>query len=263
MRLLLLFFFLSTNALASDFSFDLKKQTPEQIAKKYGSKIIEVYDPFLKKKVKYKAISFRKILNLESPNWTQWKAVDLLCSDGFKPKIETAKIKKYDSYIAYAYADNSPFRLKKFEGKKDIDLGPYLLVWDTIKHPELKAKGSHGWAWAVVAINQPEKTSPFTKIAPPKNSSEMVNRGFKAYTKYCYQCHAINGHGGEVGPELNYPVSVTKYFKKEYLLEWIIDPSQIRAKSKMIAPFPAEVKNKKQMAKQIYAYLKAMENTKK
>ncbi len=36
-----------------------------------------------------------------------------------------------------------------------------------------------------------------------------------------------------MGVELNYPVSVTEYWKEDWLAKWIIDPAAIRHKSTM------------------------------
>jgi len=71
----------------------------------------------------------------------------------------------------------------------------------------------------------------------------------------------INGDGGNVGPELNYPVNVTEYWKEEWLARFIADPKSIRPNSKMI-PFYRDVDNRQAIITSIMAYLKVMANKK-
>lgn len=47
------------------------------------------------------------------------------------------------------------------------------------------------------------------------------------------KCHAMNGVGGTLGPELNYPCSVTEYWNPGFLSRFIAKASSIRAGTKM------------------------------
>lgn len=62
-----------------------------------------------------------------------------------------------------------------------------------------------------------------------------VMLGRAAFESRCSTCHAVNGIGGEVGPELNFPQSVTEYWKEEGLRQVMKDPSMLRYNSKMPA----------------------------
>ncbi|MHB2017694.1 MAG: c-type cytochrome, partial [Candidatus Xenobia bacterium] len=101
----------------------------------------------------------------------------------------------------------------------------------------------------------------FPALVPPAGSSAAVARGFAAYSTYCVACHTLNGEGGQIGPELNYPVNVTQYWRTEYIRKWINQPTSIRANAKM-PPLAAGVPNRSRTIDDIIAYLKAMAHRK-
>lgn len=65
------------------------------------------------------------------------------------------------------------------------------------------------------------------------SDDEPSMRGSRLFEQYCAVCHAMNGVGGAVGPELNRPMSVVEYWNHEALRQLLKDPSKVRANSKM------------------------------
>jgi mono/diheme cytochrome c family protein len=61
--------------------------------------------------------------------------------------------------------------------------------------------------------------------APPGSAAA---RGFAVFRRSCLQCHAVNGDGGRVGPELNVPQSIVDYRPEAQLRAFIRDPSRFR-----------------------------------
>jgi cytochrome c2 len=57
--------------------------------------------------------------------------------------------------------------------------------------------------------------------------------GYDLFKNRCQTCHAINKIGGKMGPELNYPKSVTTYWKTEDLKAFIQNPASYRNEVKM------------------------------
>ncbi|MGO4818602.1 c-type cytochrome [Flavobacterium sp. W22_SRS_FP1] len=66
----------------------------------------------------------------------------------------------------------------------------------------------------------------------PKDEEE-AKIGFALFDKNCISCHAINKIGGSMGPELNYPKSVTEYWDQEQLKKFIKNPASFRNGVKM------------------------------
>jgi cytochrome c2 len=85
-----------------------------------------------------------------------------------------------------------------------------------------------------------------------------AQRGSELFQSTCSSCHRINGIGGQVGPELNRPMSVTEYWDETTLRQMMKDPSQVRDGSKMPA---FHLKDEK--IDDIVAYLKWMGQNKK
>ena len=68
---------------------------------------------------------------------------------------------------------------------------------------------------------------------------------------------ALQAEGGKVGPELNYPMNVTEYYKPIFLKKWINNPSSIRSHTPM-PKFPDNIQNKDKIIDDIVAYLQSM-----
>ena len=94
------------------------------------------------------------------------------------------------------------------------------------------------------------------ELFPLKN--RKLESGYTLFKNQCLTCHAINGIGGTMGPELNYPKSVTEYWKEKELVEYIVNPASFRNKVKM-----PTLGISKQQSQQIVDYLKYMSENKK
>jgi mono/diheme cytochrome c family protein len=63
-------------------------------------------------------------------------------------------------------------------------------------------------------------------VGAPEGSP--ARRGFAIFRRECVACHAVNGEGGSVGPELNVPKSVAEYRDAAWIKAYVRDPSAIR-----------------------------------
>ena len=85
-----------------------------------------------------------------------------------------------------------------------------------------------------------------------------LEAGYNLFQKQCLTCHSLNGIGGTMGPELNYPKSVTEYWKEKELVDYIVNPASFRHKVKM-----PTLGLSQQQSQQIVDYLKYMSENKK
>jgi mono/diheme cytochrome c family protein len=110
--------------------------------------------------------------------------------------------------------------------RRQVDPGPFYLVWSG---PEQGDPHRHPWPYQLAAI----EIAPF-EVRYPHTVPDGVPAGEPAWTGFavfraeCVACHAINGEGGTVGPELNVPLSIVEYRPADQLKRFIQDPNQFR-----------------------------------
>lgn len=219
---------------------------------------VSVFEPHMGEIRTYRGVGFKDVLNkIYGKDWSKYEEILFTCQDGYQPSIPIAKVKTRDAYLVFGRPAGSFAIDNKLQNKLNVALGPYYLVWENIKNQAIRADGVGDWPYQIVSIDLIMFVDKFHKLAPPKKSSEKVIKGFIAYRNHCMRCHSLNGDGGTVGIELNYPASVTEYWKEAWLKKWIIDPSQVRHKTTM--PGLKEVaSNSAQLSDEIVTYLKSM-----
>lgn len=242
----------------------VKALSLEQIEKLIPFKTVMVFDPHGSENRSYVGFPINALFTeVYGEGWKNSEDILITCYDGYQPSIPSARFKEYPAYLVYGRADKKEFTLiNKLQNNELVQLGPFYLVWDNLKYPELKAEGGEGWPYQVTTIDLISFSDRFPNMAPPKNSSEAVKSGFMAFRRHCMTCHTINGEGGGKSVELNYPVNVTEYFGESWLTRWIDKPTTIKHNTTMPALNP-DLKDRETTIRNIIAYLKAMKDNKR
>lgn len=223
---------------------------------------VTVDNPTDSKMHTYEGISLPVLLDqVFGKSWKEFDLVKFTSQDGYQPVIPVESILSGSGVIATGEKGYSGFCKLQRKNGETIDPGPFYLVWGNNNIQNLKEDPWLSWPWQITGIELTGLAREFPHSAPPIFSGEVAKQGYLAFRQHCIKCHSINGDGGNVGPELNYPVSVTEYWKEEWLARFIADPQSIRANSKMI-PFYRGVKNREEVVSSIIAYLKAMKDKK-
>jgi cytochrome c2 len=228
------------------------------------SREITVYEPHEHRDKTYIGFDFLTILRkMYGDEFDTDRDLLIKCRDGYQPSIPVLKFIEYNSYLIYKIKDQDSFSIiNRNQGNEFVELGPFYLVWDNLKHKELIKYGSYDFPYQIIEFDLISFNNRFPKMSPPEKSSMEVIKGFLAFRKYCSTCHTINGEGSEKSIELNYPVNVTEYFKTQWLRKWIENPSTIRFNTKMPA-LSIDIDNKNQLVDQIIRYLEVMRDNKK
>lgn len=237
----------------------LKQFSLEQMKQIVSARELEVYEPNEKEKTTYRVFPMNALLDsVYGESWKKDDEILFTCSDGYQPSLPIARFLKYSSYLAFERSGSSEFTLiNKLHNGGKVDLGPFYLVWDNLTVPALKATGAEGWPYQLVSVDLIQFTERFPKMAPPKNAPATAKRGFLVFRQHCLSCHSVNGDGGAKGVELNYPASITEYWKESWLRQWITNPSSVRYGTLMPA-FDLAKEGGKSDLDDLLAYLKTM-----
>lgn len=234
--------------------------TVDELTRTIEPRRVEVFEPYERTNVTFMALPFEQVLDRAyGPSWREREAILFTCLDGYQPTIAVRRVLNQRAFLAIARPGDVGFTILKYEEgeEKRVDLGPFYIIWENIDDARIRNEGDYGWPYEVVGIDLVSFRSRFREMAPPPNASTEVFAGFEAFVVHCSKCHTINGRGGAIGPELNYPANPTEYMKDEWLRKWIDDPTSMRFAPRM-PPLNPQLPDRARIIDEIVMYLRAM-----
>ena len=181
--------------------------------------------------------------------------------DGYVKPAAGVQLMAEGGYLAFADAERTDAGADPFMpvwepiDRKQVDPGPYYMVWANVERAEAEA-----WPWpyqlARIEIASVERQYPRTVpagVAPDSAASE----GYALFGKQCISCHAMNGQGGRVGPDLNVPRSIVEYRPRDQIVAFIRNPELFRYSS-----MPPHLHLSDSQLDAIVAYFKVMSHQK-
>ncbi|MDH3652770.1 MAG: cytochrome c [Myxococcales bacterium] len=238
----------------------VKLLTADELMKNLKPLRLEVFEPYERANAVFTAVPLERVLDeAYGPSWRTKEAILFGCRDGYEPTIPVRRILEHQAFLAIDRPGDVGFTiLKDEEGtRRRIDLRPFYVIWENLDNARVRTEGDYGWPYQVIRIDLVSFRSRFQEMAPPAHSSSQVQAGFDAFVAHCSKCHAINGRGGAIGPELNYPANPTEYLKEEWLRKWIDDPTLMRIAPRM-PPLNPDLPDRTRIIDEIVAYLGAM-----
>ncbi|MDJ1472680.1 cytochrome c [Cytophagaceae bacterium DM2B3-1] len=189
------------------------------------------HDPVFLKSKTFKAIPLQMILNTFSSvrrlDASQTQVI-FECEDGYSPSMPLQQLMQTKVYLATQDTEAPkgeewvPIKKKGHETK----IAPFYIVY-TEADPK---DNSYKWPYNLVRIRLVPVSSELTVLFP---KDERMVKGYNLFHTNCFTCHSINGIGGKMGPELNYPKNVTEYWQPEHLKAFVKNPSSYRNDCKM------------------------------
>jgi mono/diheme cytochrome c family protein len=224
---------------------------------------VRVFDPYEQTEVTFTALPLAGVLDQAyGSSWREHEAILFTCRDGYQPTIPVRRVLAQQAFLAFERPENGSrdgFTILKYEEgtRKRIDLAPFYVIWENLVDARTRSEGDYGWPYQVERIDLVSFRSRFGEMTPPEDAPASVLAGFEAFVVHCSKCHPVNGHGGTIGPELNYPANPTEYMKDEWLRRWIDDPAKVRYAPRM-PPLNPALPRRARVIDEIVAYLQAM-----
>ncbi len=192
-------------------------------------------DPVFHQAKTYQAISLRSLLekhtNLKHLDPAQTQIV-FECEDGYSPSMPLSVVLGRDAWLAVR--DNDAPKGEDWitavkDGQTKV-VAPFYVIYSNVGPKEYDYK----WPYNLVKISLVQTAKEFAAIYP--HDDDTMVKGFGLFQKNCGICHALNGIGGQMGPELNYPKSVTEYWRSpDDIKAFVKQPAAYRQGSKMPA----------------------------
>ncbi len=188
-------------------------------------------DPYYGRRKSFHACPLAQVLTLgfgPSPPRAAGGSFFLRARDGYERPASAERLAEAGAYLAFADADLTRGATPAWEpiDRRQLDPGPFYLVWsrahqtDTHRYP---------WPYQLSRIEWAafETRFPHTLPGGAGEDSEAW-AGFAIFRRDCIACHAINGEGGKVGPDLNVPRSIVEYRPEEQIKAFVREPGAFR-----------------------------------
>jgi len=209
---------------------ELRVLTLEALRECCEPREVVIEDPYYGEEKRFRAFPLAAVLSRgfgETGRAASFADAELLlrARDGYTRTASGAQLLTDGAFLAFADAEHPDGRFFPID-RRQLDPAPFYLVWQGEGHDD-----TNRWPWPyqLVEIEIVDFAARFPHVPPPGAAEgSPAQRGFALFRASCIACHAINGEGGSVGPELNVPRSIVEYREPGQLKEFIRDPRSFR-----------------------------------
>jgi mono/diheme cytochrome c family protein len=150
----------------------------------------------------------------------------LRARDGYTKPATGAKLLEPGGYLAFADLSNPAGAGWEPIDRRGADPAPFYLVWTA---PGQQDVHRYPWPYQLAVIERAPFEREFPHTLPRGEPADAAAwTGFAVFRAECVACHAVNGEGGRVGPELNVPRSIVEYRPAEQIKAFVRDPQSFR-----------------------------------
>lgn len=204
--------------------------TAAQLEAACGVQTVTLDDPYYGKRKSFRACPLATVIQLgfaEPAERLRDASVVFRARDGYAKPAAGRVLAEPGGFLAFADADHMRGDDPGWQpiDRKQADPGPFYLVWtgpgqDTHSHP---------WPYQLVEIQLAPVEQLFPHTVPTGLPADApAQDGYAIFRSDCIACHAINGEGGTVGPDLNVPQSIVEYRPAAQIKAYIRDPAAFR-----------------------------------
>jgi mono/diheme cytochrome c family protein len=190
---------------------------------------VTIDDPYYPAPKQFRAVDLRCVLTL---GFGALPAPDddflLRASDGYVKPASGARLREEGGWLAFRDASLGSDEAPAWQpiDRRQLDPGPYYLVW---QQGSQSAEHGYPWPYQLVEIQRVSLDAEFPHTVPhPAPAGSPARRGYDIFRSECIACHAINGEGGRIGPDLNVPQSIVEYRPAVQVKAYIRNPATFR-----------------------------------
>lgn len=192
-------------------------------------------DPYYETPKVYLACPFHAVLDLGFAAPLPLGATFILRAlDGYTKTASAERLAEPGAYLAFA--DLGQFARDSAEapvpvpwppiGRSGVDPSPLYLVWAGVDQAD---PHHYPWPYQLASIEIGSFESRYPHTVPSIVALDSPARaGFEIFKRECVACHAINGEGGKVGPDLNVPRGISEYRPRAQIKAFIRNPESFR-----------------------------------
>ena len=196
---------------------------------------VSVDDPYHARRMRYRALPMRCVLDSGfADDGGAESLVDrgllLRALDGYTRPAPGRLLIGPEGYLAFGESDrimagDGGMRFSPIDRRR-VDPAPFYLVWTGGGEGDV-----HELPWpyqlARIEVASFERTFPAT-VPTGLGDGQPGWRGYGLFQSACASCHAINGQGGRVGPDLNVPRSIVDYRPIDQIKAYVRNPQATR-----------------------------------
>ena len=202
-----------------------------ELRRRCALQTVEVEDPYYGERRRYVACPIERVFTLGfalTPGEVAEREVLLRALDGYTRTASGRQLTEGGAYLAFDDADRVARGEAGFDpiDRAQVDPAPFYLVWTGTgrSDPHL-----YPWPYQLAEIELTSFEARFPNTVPTlAEPGSPPRRGFALFRSQCAHCHAINGEGGKVGPDLNVPRSIVEYRPEGQIKAYIRDPQAFR-----------------------------------
>ncbi len=223
---------------------------------------VRVIEPHLSTRLTPVALEYRgwpAELVLDRVLGNAWRApgveVELRALDGYVSRIPSGRFGQYRAWFVFERVGQADFTVDNLQqNEKRVALGPWYLVWDNIRHPELIPEGGTYWPYQVTQIEASRARQDALLPAGIAPGHEVAAAQAQ---KYCLSCHRVNGYGGDKAPgDL---ARLAQVLPPADFLRWVLEPGSMRPGTTMPGlPDAMPDSERREVAQRLRQYLVAV-----